>query len=167
MPKVRLCNKIMSVPVVIAVLEVKINMILSKRLIVGSVLPDVLAYCWRFPWFSKPGWIPHCMLCCLSTMDSPDSPLLRHLLTPWQSVLQLSLFDPHTFSSTGETQTRDRVLTTPLRLLDEVKFWEVVFVLVFRLDISNFIPSKYRNLNIVCRYSMPEAMSRQNVTSFG
>ena len=33
---------------------------------------------------------------CLITMDSPDSPLVWHLLTSWWPAWQLSLFDSHT-----------------------------------------------------------------------
>ena len=46
----------------------------------GATDTPVLDFWWRLPWVSKHGGSLACILCHLHAMDSPDSPLMWHLL---------------------------------------------------------------------------------------
>ena len=62
-----------------------------------AVGTPVLDFWWCLPWVSKPGGCRTCVFCHLHTVDSSDSPLVRHLLTSWQPAMQPRLFCPHTW----------------------------------------------------------------------
>ena len=54
----------------------------------GATVTPVLDFRWCLPCVSKPGWIP--------VHYTPDTPLVRLLLTVYRSAWQLGLFDPRT-----------------------------------------------------------------------
>ena len=104
--------------------KITLNTFVLLSFVLENIIPfcgatgiSVLDFWWWLPWFQSQGGSLTCMLCYLHAMNSSDSPLLWHLLTSWQSALQLSLFDPHTCTctataGTGGTWTWDGVCGT-------------------------------------------------------
>ena len=66
-------------------------------LFVGLSAPLFWTFGDVYPGFQSHGGCLTCVFCHLHTVDSSDSPLVRHLLTSLQPAMQRILFYPHTW----------------------------------------------------------------------